>query len=264
MVPLLQGLVGLYKYQMKKIGLIGRSLEHSFSKEYFTRFFKEKGWLQQYSYSNYELKQIGEVESLIRRESALIGFNVTIPYKEAILPFLSEISHEAALTGAVNTVLIYRNSDTNSLKGFNTDIDGFRQSLSLHISPWHTRALVLGNGGAARAVHYVLESMGIEAASVSRHKTEDRILYEELTDRFIREHPLIINTTPAGMYPDIAACPPIPYAALTTSHLLFDLVYNPEETEFLRMGRSFGATGINGKEMLIFQAQKAWELFSRL
>lgn len=239
---------------MKYFGLIGRTLGHSFSQRYFTEKFRREGIDAQYR--NYEMPDVSGVRPLIQSEPDLCGLNVTIPYKRDVIPLLSSLSHEAHDIGAVNVVRI------RDMRGFNTDVVGFRESLRPLLQPHHTRALVLGTGGASAAVKHGLHQLGIETQSVSRTRAVDTVTYTDLDSEVMKSHTVIVNCTPLGTYPDTHACPDIPYHMLTPRHLLFDLVYNPAETLFLRRGREQGATITNGYQMLVIQAEAAWKIWN--
>lgn len=251
-----------------QFGLIGRSLKHSFSKGYFTEKFEKMGISATHNYELFELAEIGEFPDLLQKYSQnLKGLNITIPYKQEIMPFLDEIDEAAQKIGAVNTIKIISNAENNKLKlkGYNTDYWGFRWSLEKwaefnEIKP--KKALVLGKGGAAKAVIVALNDLGIEVQLVSRKKENDTIIYEELTREVIENHLLIVNTTPLGMYPNTETFPEIPYHFLTQNHLLYDLVYNPLETQFLKKGIANNIKSVHyGLEMLHGQAEKAWEIW---
>ncbi|GAB4395311.1 MAG: shikimate dehydrogenase [Microscillaceae bacterium] len=250
---------------MQKYGLIGYPLSHSFSKQFFeTKFAREQ--LLEASYELYELKSLQELPSLLAREPSLAGLNVTIPYKQKILPYLRNLSPSAQTVGAVNVIKI--NAD-RSLTGYNSDYYGFLQSLSHQLGEYKNlhsldgyRALVLGTGGASQAVQAALQSLKIPFRVVSRTKKSPKnLLYENLNEALMAEHRLIINTTPLGMYPATEACPAIPYQFIGPQHLLYDLIYNPEMTLFLQKGKEAGAKIKGGLEMLYLQAEKAWEIW---
>lgn len=249
---------------MRLFALIGYPLTHSFSKKYFTEKFEREG-IQQCSYELLELSDYRNFPQLLAANPALVGINVTIPHKQNIIPFLHELdATSAARIGAVNTIKILPNGQ---LKGYNTDYYGFRLSLekwlqTLSIIPHNIRALVLGNGGAAKAVLTALEDLGIDYKIVSRQKSESTLGYEALTTAIMASYSLIINTSPVGTYPYIENCPAIPYHLLTEQHLLYDLVYNPAETLFLKKGRTQQAKTHNGLSMLHLQAEKAWEIWN--
>ena len=246
---------------MKHLGLIGYPLSHSFSVKYFREKFSREG-ISGFEYRNYPIRSVQELKPLIEEKESLIGLNVTIPHKEAVMPLLDEIDPEAAEIGAVNTIRIMRSSGKIHLKGYNSDAYGFRESLLPLLGEGHQNALVLGTGGASKAVTYVLGLLGIAYQYVSRDPAGDRLHYLDLCYAIIKKHTLIINTTPLGTYPDTSAFPNIPYDLITSGHVLYDLVYNPPETEFLRLGKQKGASVMNGHEMLILQAEKSWEIWN--
>jgi shikimate dehydrogenase len=246
---------------MRFFGLIGKSLEHSFSPVYFKEKFEREG-IQDSYYQLFPLKTIDEFNQLINDFSELTGVNVTIPYKQSIIPFLDEIDSNAKEIGAVNTIKFERINSKLILKGFNTDYLGFMDSLKAHLKDYHKSALILGTGGSSAAVAYALKIMGINYIKVSRTPVKEVLSYKELTEEIIREYNLIINTTPLGMFPDIETYPPIPYSAISKKHILFDLIYNPIKTVFLKKGQEKGATIINGSEMLIGQAEYAWKIWN--
>ncbi len=246
---------------MKTFGLVGFPLTHSWSAEYFSRKFRELN-LPDHEYRLYPIQSVEKILDILSGNPSLLGLNVTIPHKVAILPFLDELSTGAQEVGAVNCINVIRNSGKTKLIGYNTDVFGFTLSLERLIQPHHTHALVLGTGGASKAVVYALKQMGIRHTLVSRCPSHVGIIsYEDLTKPIIADHSLIINTTPASMFPAVSGLPEIPYEFLSSRHLLFDLVYNPEETLFLRKGREAGATIKNGLEMLQLQAERSWEIW---
>jgi len=247
--------------RLKLYGLIGYPLGHSFSVPFFTRKFKEEDIHSEYR--NFPLKDISEFEQLVKAEPQLAGLNVTVPYKQKIIPYLDALSNTARIIQAVNTICFCRQEGRLALIGHNTDVIGFERSLNEHIKKHHTSALVLGTGGSSKAVTFVLEQMGIPFQMVSRTRGEGRISYEELREGLVEKSRLIINTTPLGMHPDIETFPPIPYGAITTDHLLFDLIYNPKKTRFLAMGEESGADIVNGYDMLVYQAEGSWERWNR-
>lgn len=243
---------------MKQFGLIGYPLSHSFSKKYFTDKF-ENEHISNCQYDNYPLTEIKEFNDLVANTS-LVGLNVTIPYKQAVIPFLNDLDAEAEAIGAVNTIQI-RNK---KLKGFNTDVYGFIESLMPFILERnHLKALILGTGGASKAVAFGLKKLHIPYEYVSRQKTDNGTTYDALTIDQIKEHHLIINTTPLGMFPNVDTAPTIHYDGIGEEHILYDLVYNPEETLFLVKGKERGAQTKNGLEMLHLQAEKAWEIWNK-
>jgi len=243
---------------MNTYGLIGKHLDHSFSPSYFANKFKEEG-IEDCVYQLFPLSQIEDLKKLLRTESNLHGLNVTIPYKTAIIPFLDELSPQAKAIGAVNTIKF----DNNRLIGHNTDVYGFQASLEACLSPKQakSKALILGTGGASKAVAYALEELNISYQYVSRTVSKDSLNYKNLNDVILKEHLIIINTTPLGMYPNIDNCPDLPYEAIGENHLLYDLVYNPKETLFIRKGKTNKSTTINGLKMLHLQAEKAWKIW---
>lgn len=244
---------------MRQYGLIGYPLSHSFSQKYFTEKFQREG-ITGCVYDNFPLASIDEFAALIQQHPDLHGLNVTIPYKEKVIPFLHVQSEVVKAIGACNCIII----EYGELIGHNTDVVGFEESLSPLLQPHHKKALVLGTGGAAKAVHYVLNKLGIEFYEVSRTPATARQLsYQQIDEAVIKEHELIINTSPLGMYPNIDECPPLPYQALTSKHYLFDLVYNPAKTLFLQKGEAQGAAIKNGHDMLIIQAEESWRIWNR-
>ncbi|PKV66790.1 shikimate dehydrogenase family protein [Pontibacter ramchanderi] len=243
---------------MRRFGLIGKKLGHSFSKRYFSEKFAQEG-IADAAYELYELPEIAEFPKLLAREPELVGLNVTVPYKELVIPYLHELDESAARIGAVNTIRI----EGERTKGYNTDYIGFRDTLLQFCPPEEgVKALVLGTGGAAKAVWATLDELAIPYTSVSRNPTQNQLHYEAITTEVLQAYSLIINTTPLGMAPNTAAAPAIPYEALTAGHYLYDLVYNPEETLFLQKGRLAGAHTINGLPMLYAQADAAWKIWT--
>jgi len=246
---------------MKHLGLIGYPLSHSFSVKYFTEKFRREG-ITEIEYVNYPIQSVRELKPLLEEKEDLIGLNVTIPHKKLVIPLLDEMDPEAAEIGAVNTIRIKRTSGKIHLKGYNSDAYGFRESLIPLLGEGHSYALVLGTGGASQAITYVLEQLEIHYKYVSRTPAEDQLHYLDLCYAVMKKHTLIVNTTPLGTYPNTSAFPNIPYDLLTPGHVLYDLVYNPPETEFLRLGRQKGARIMNGHEMLVLQAEKSWEIWN--
>ncbi|WP_242926632.1 shikimate dehydrogenase family protein [Pontibacter vulgaris] len=243
---------------MRRFGLIGKKLGHSFSKRYFTEKFEKVG-VREAVYDLYELEQIEQLPELLAREPELVGLNVTVPYKEQVIPFLTELDAAAAEIGAVNTIKI----EAGRTKGYNTDYIGFKTSLQ-NFYPEEDRgqALVLGTGGAAKAVCAALKALAIPYTSVARKAVAGAILYEAVTPDLLQKYNLIINTTPLGMYPEVDTLPPIPYTSLTPQHYLYDLVYNPELTSFITEGKAAGAKTMNGLAMLQGQAEAAWAIWN--
>ena len=241
-------------------GLIGYPLSHSFSKKHFAEKFQKEG-IEDSFYDLFPLAHIDLLPDLFSKYKNLSGLNVTIPYKQAVLPFLDEIDEAAMAVGAVNTISI----KNGKKKGYNTDVFGFEQSLLNLFKNAKTiprQALILGTGGAAKAVVYVLNSLNIDYELVSRRPGEGKMTYEDLNEKIMFSHPLIINTSPLGMSPNFDTLPPIPYQYIGATHLLFDLVYNPAETAFLKKGIAVGATISNGLEMLHLQAEKSWSIWN--
>lgn len=246
-----------------KLGLIGTSLTHSFSKKYFEQKFENLS-LKNHSYELFELKDITELPNFLDTNKELRGFNVTFPFKENILPFLDKLDPEANQIGAVNTVSVSWKNNKRFLTGHNTDVIGFRKSIKPFLANTHERALLLGTGGASKAVRYVLESLGITTLLVSRQPKKGEISYEEINDYVIKYHKLIVNCTPLGTFPEVTNKPNIPYSLINESHMLMDLVYNPELTEFLKLGKEQGASTTNGLSMLYNQADEAWRIWNEI
>ena len=245
---------------MDTYGLIGYPLGHSFSKGYFTRFFEEERIDAEYK--NFEIPSIDKLTEVLHRETALRGFNVTIPYKQQVIPFLDEVAPAATAIGAVNVVKVMHHDGQLYLKGYNTDVVGFSDSIRPLLKPHHTHALILGTGGASKAVDYALRQMGITTQFVSRTPSVDILTYEALTPEVLAQYTIIVNTTPLGMHPKVDACPPLDYTQISSRHLLFDVVYNPAKTLFLQRGEQAGAAICNGMEMLIGQAKAAWRIWN--
>ncbi|PIF06000.1 MAG: shikimate dehydrogenase [Draconibacterium sp.] len=248
---------------MKKYGLIGYPLTHSFSKRFFTEKFEREQIPS--TYENFEIDTVQSFPKVIKNDPDLTGLNITIPYKEQVIPFLDELNDAAREIGAVNTVKIIRSSAGIFLKGYNTDTYGFEKSLKPLLKPMHTKALILGTGGASKALKYVLKKLSIDFISASIEELkENEIRYEDIDGKTMKERLLIINATPLGTYPKIETFPPIPYEFIGKNHLLFDLVYNPEVTQFMHKGLQQGATVKNGYEMLLNQALKSYEIWNNL
>ena len=244
---------------MKQYGLIGRTLTHSFSKNFFMQKFEENG-IADCVYDNFELKCIEDFPALLKTHPDLKGLNVTIPYKEDVLQYLTDQNDVVKEIHACNCIKI----EGDSLKGYNTDVIGFWKSLQPKLKKYHKRALILGTGGAAKAIRYVLEQLGMEYAIVSRRKKLNELGYEDLGEEVLSKYQVIINTTPLGMYPNIDSDPPVPYEYITRKHFLYDLIYNPQKTKFLAEGEKRGAQICNGSEMLILQAEESWRIWSEL
>lgn len=247
---------------MKKFGLIGFPLSHSFSKKYYDAKI-EREQIPGVGYELYPIPAITEFAGLVENDPQLVGINVTIPYKIAVMDYLDRLSPEAEAIAAVNCIRIERqNGRKPILTGYNTDIYGFSESLRPLLKPHHDAALILGNGGAAKAVSFALSHLGIAHTVVSRVPRNGQLAYTQLDAAVIAIHPLIINTTPLGTYPKVTECPDIPYELLDDRHLLYDLVYNPPETKFLQRGKAHGAATKNGLEMLEKQAERNWEIWN--
>jgi shikimate dehydrogenase len=243
-------------------GLIGNPLDHSFSARYFSEKFKKEG-IDYADYRLFPLKNISLLPELLANNPLLCGFNVTIPFKEQILPWLDEVDNSVKESGAVNTVLIRKVGDKNMLSGFNTDIFGFLELVKDFPLLSSDKALILGTGGASKAVSAAFRRLGITYTFVSRNtSSQDSLLYTELQKEHIQQHRIIVNTTPLGMFPEISTCPEIPYHAIGNEHVIFDLVYNPERTVFIDKCSQQGAIAVNGLKMLYGQAEKSWEIWS--
>jgi len=242
---------------MKVFGLIGYPLSHSFSKGFFAEKFQKEG-ISDCIYENFPLEDISQFPALLEQQPDLRGLNVTIPYKEAVLPWLDELSPAAEQIKAVNCIQFHEGIRI----GFNTDVMGFKRSLQPLLKPHHTNALVLGTGGAAKAVMFVLQKLNIPYTVVSRRAHDGIITYDTLDKDIMTAHTIIINTSPLGMYPQVDAAPPIPYELITKHHLLYDLIYNPAETLFLKQGAAKGAAIKNGHEMLVLQAEASWDIWN--
>ncbi len=243
----------------KQFGIIGYPLSHSFSPGFFTEKFQREG-LSSHRYDAFPLASIDLLPQMLAEHPGLCGLNVTIPYKTAVIPFLDDLSEEAAAIGAVNVIKI----KNGRLTGYNSDVYGFEQSLRAFLPnpiPPGLQALVLGTGGAAKAVCFALRAMGLASQTITRTPTADSLAYENISAEILRNHQLIINTTPLGMHPDVNTCPSIPYELLTDEHYCFDLVYNPEKTLFLERAEANGAHIQNGLSMLHLQAERAWEIW---
>ncbi len=245
---------------MRKFGLAGKSLDHSWSKEYFTQKF-QKLLLKDCIYDNYPLSDAGALRDLVNADHEFAGFNITIPYKTDIIEYLDETDPVAAEIGAVNCVKLYRNGNITRLKGFNTDMPAFRETLRPLITSPEKTALILGTGGAAKAVAYALKELKIDFQLISRKPGPGLKTYHDIDREMILASEIIINATPAGMFPAINQCPPLPYSYLTSNHLLYDLIYNPVETLFLKKGAEAGTRVKNGLEMLELQADLSWEIW---
>ena len=240
-----------------QFGLVGKNISYSFSKGYFGEKF-EKLNLLDYSYDNLDIQNIEDFPEFIKQNPTISGLNVTIPYKEAIIPFLDKLSKRATEIGAVNTIKITK---SGKLKGFNTDYIGFQKSIEPLLNVNHKKALILGTGGASKAVAYALKQLGIPYLFVSRNDIGDDIGYNQINEKTFEEFQIIINCTPVGTFPNTNTCPEIPYEYFTSNHLAFDLIYNPAETLFLKKAKEQGAIVKNGLEMLTLQAEKSWKIW---
>ncbi len=242
---------------MSKFGLIGKDIGYSFSKSYFTNKFENEDLL--HTYQNFDIESIDGFLGIVKSTKELRGLNVTIPYKETVIPFLDKLDKKSKEIGAVNTIVITENEN---LIGYNTDYYGFKKSIEPYLKKNHKKALILGTGGASKAIAYALKKLSIDYYYVSRTSSNNSTFtYQTLSEKIIKDHHIIINCTPLGTYPKTNACPQIPYDAITESHILYDLIYNPEETKFLTIGKLKGAKICNGLEMLKFQADKAWDIW---
>lgn len=247
--------------QNKSFGLIGYPLGHSYSKSHFSRKFEREG-LGNHSYLNFEIPSLELFDGIVKENPDLIGLNVTIPYKQAILSYLDDIDPIARIIGAVNTIKIIRSGNECYLTGYNTDAIGFEKSIGHWTLSHAVKAMVFGTGGSSLAIKYALSHMGIGYISVSRKAAKGVVPYEELTKQAAADHLLWVNCTPVGMFPDSQARLPLPYEVLTPAHYLYDLVYNPDITEFLRMGNEAGSSIMNGTRMLFEQAEASWEIWN--
>ena len=245
---------------MDKYGLIGYPLGHSFSVNYFNQKFVDEGI--DATYENFEIPTIDILTEILDTNPNLRGLNVTIPYKEKVIPYLDQISPEAQAIGAVNVIRVTHEGKNTILKGFNSDVIGFTQSIEPMLEKWHQKALVLGTGGASKAITYGLKSLGLETVYVSRYERPDTIQYDKITPDVVQEYNVIVNCTPLGMYPHVDECPLLPYESLTSHNILYDLIYNPDETLFMKRGREHGADVKNGLEMLLLQAFASWEFWN--
>lgn len=242
---------------MRQFGLIGYPLSHSFSKKYFTEKFSAEG-ISNCNYELYPISSIDQFPQLLKDVAGLEGLNVTIPYKEEVLPYLHHQSAAVKEIGACNCIKI----KDGELTGYNTDVLGFRQSIEPFLKPHHQQALVLGTGGAAKAVVWVLKQLGIGYKYVSRKNADNMLRYEDLDESVMQQYQLVINTTPLGMQPNVHDKPSLPYQYITNHHLCYDLVYNPEKTTFLQLAEERGATIKNGGDMLVIQAEESWKIWN--
>ena len=245
---------------MDKYGLIGYPLGHSFSISYFNQKFADEGIDAEYV--NFEIPSIDQLQEILDITPNLRGLNVTIPYKQKVMEFLDYITPEAQAIGAVNVIRITHEGRNIRLKGYNSDVIGFTQSIEPMLEKkWHRKALILGTGGASKAINYGLKSLGLETVFVSRYQRPDTIQYESITPEVIKEYNVIVNCTPLGMYPHADECPQLPYEAMDSHTILYDLIYNPDETLFMKRGAEYGAEVKNGLEMLLLQAFASWEFW---
>jgi len=242
-----------------RFGLVGKNIGYSFSKAHFAKRFEALNLLD-YSYENLDFQDIAEFPIFLQNNQDLKGLNVTIPYKESIIPYLDKLSKKATAIGAVNTIRFTKNG---KLKGYNTDYYGFQKALEPLLQADHKKALLLGTGGASKAVAYALQQMGINTTYVSRNSSENTIGYSQINASTFTEYQIIINCTPLGTAPNVDVCPEIPYEYFNSNHIAFDLIYNPAETLFLQKAKQQGATIKNGLDMLVFQAEKAWEIWNK-
>ncbi|MDR6967236.1 shikimate dehydrogenase [Flavobacterium arsenatis] len=243
----------------KQYGLVGRNISYSFSKAYFAEKFERENY-KNHTYENFDIQEIFEFPGILKNNPDLKGLNVTIPYKEVVIPFLDKMSKNALKIGAVNTIKFTSSGKT---KGYNTDFYGFKKSLQPILKPHHQKALILGTGGASKAVAYALRLLGITYIFASREASEKTITYEQIHASTFEEYQIIINCTPLGTSPNVEVCPAIPYQYFSEKHIAYDLIYNPEETLFLKKAKENGAVTKNGHEMLVFQAEKAWKIWNK-
>ncbi len=244
---------------MDKYGIIGCPLGHSFSPGFFNEKFRNEKI--DAIYEKYELPQIESLPEILASNPELKGLNVTIPYKQKVIAYLDEVSEEARAIGAVNVVAVRHQGNDLHLTGYNSDVIGFTQSIEPLLMEHHKKALILGTGGASKAIEYSLRKLGLETVKVSRFERSDTIQYEQVTAEVVEEYNVIVNCTPVGMYPKTEECPPLPYDAMDSRTLLYDLIYNPDETLFMKKGRERGAEVKNGLEMLLLQAYASWEFW---
>jgi shikimate dehydrogenase len=245
---------------MDKYGLIGYPLGHSFSISYFNQRFQDEGI--DAVYENYEIPNIDALPEVLGSNPELKGLNVTIPYKEKVIPFLDSIAPEARAIGAVNVIRVTHRGNKTELKGYNSDVIGFTKSIEPMLDKkWHQKALILGTGGASKAIDYGLRSLGLETVFVSRYERPNTIQYQSITPEVVKEYNVIVNCTPLGMYPKTEVCPDLPYEAMDSHTILYDLIYNPDETLFMKRGAEYGANVKNGLEMLLLQAFASWEFW---
>lgn len=245
---------------MDKYGLIGYPLTHSFSIGFFNEKFKSEGI--DAIYENFEIPSIEDFPEVVDTNPNLKGLNVTLPYKERVIAYLDVLSPEARAIGAVNVIKVSHKGKDTQLKGYNSDVIGFTKSIDPLIKPYHKKALILGTGGASKAIDYGLKSLGLETVKVSRYEHANTIQYDNITADIVKEYNVIVNCTPCGMYPNADECPKLPYEAMDSNNLLYDLIYNPDETLFMKKGMEHGAVVKNGLEMLLLQAFVSWEFWN--
>lgn len=244
---------------MEKYGLIGYPLGHSFSINYFNQKFTDEGINAKYY--NFEIPTIDALAEVLDSNPELKGLNVTIPYKQKVMEYLDQISPEARAIGAVNVIKVMHQGNETILKGYNSDVIGFTQSIEPMLEDYHKKALILGTGGASKAIDYGLRSLGLETVFVSRYERPETICYEDVTPEVVKEYNVIVNCTPVGMFPHTDECPPLPYEAMDHHTILYDLIYNPDQTLFMQRGAQYGADVKNGLEMLLLQAFASWEFW---
>ncbi len=244
---------------MKVFGLLGKNIDYSFSKKYFTERFANTN-ATDCIYENFDLSSIDDFSSVLQSHPNLAGLNVTIPYKESVIPYLHLLSKKAMAIGAVNVIRFKKNGQ---LKGYNSDYYGFKKALKPLLKPHHKKALILGTGGSSKAVAFALDELGITSDFVSRDEEKSSLTYEQLNATTFENFQIVVNCTPLGTSPNVVEFPPIPYQFFTEKHLAFDLIYNPEETQFLKRAQQHGAITKNGKDMLVFQAEKAWKIWNK-
>ncbi len=246
---------------MDKYGLIGYPLGHSFSISYFNQKFQDEAINA--IYDNFEIPPIDALDEVLSSNPTLPGLNVTIPYKEKVMPFLDSVSPEARSIGAVNVIRVIHEGNNIRLKGYNSDVIGFTKSIEPMLDhKWHKKALILGTGGASKAIDYGLRNLGLDTVFVSRYERPGTIQYKTITPEVVREYNVIVNCTPLGMYPKTEECPLLPYEAMDSHTILYDLIYNPDETLFMKRGEEYGAQTKNGLEMLLLQAFASWEFWN--
>jgi shikimate dehydrogenase len=242
----------------KRFGLLGRNINYSFSRGYFTEKFKNEN-IAGCSYENFDIPEITDFPEIIKNNSDIFGINVTIPYKEQVMQYMDEMSDKAAKIGAVNTIKFTKEG---KLKGYNTDYYGFMESIKPLLESHHKKALILGTGGASKGVAFALEELGIDYTFVSRTAKKNGLAYEQINAQTFDEYQIVINSSPVGTSPNIDEFPLLPYEYFTKNHIAYDLVYNPEETQFLKRAKAQGAKTKNGQDMLVYQAEKSWEIWN--